>query len=333
MRLSIIIPMYNVSKWIGRCIASVRNQGLTPDDYEIICVNDGSTDDTMAVLEAFMQREAESRIPVAPIVVVNQENQGLSAARNAGFKAAQGNYVWWVDSDDTLEACFAPRLLERAEKERLDVLCFGLNLLEEDGRVERYPITDNTKGRTVRGEEFLLGCSMPAAAWCALYRRGFIERYRLRFLEGILHEDQEFTPRAYFLARRIAFEDVAVYNYYQRNGSIMKSRNPKKTDDLLVVCRSLWNFAMEHTQIESAIRYLFVNRISFLFSQSLSNLCRCGIFEFPGDYKSLPYYPLSINRYATKMERYKYRLINQSVPMYLKLYSKFAMPERRIVRI
>lgn len=328
MRLSIIIPIYNVSKWLGKCIASVRNQGLGPDDYEIVAVNDGSTDDSMLVLDEFMQREAKSGVRTAPIVIINQKNQGLSAARNAGFRVAKGNYVWWVDSDDTLEACFAPRLLERAEKERLDVLCFGLNLVHEDGKSERYAIKDDTKGKTVKGEEFMIKVGMPPAAWTAIYRRGFIERYGLRFYEGIMHEDQEFTPRAHFLARRIAFEDVAVYNYYQRKDSIVQRSDPKKTDDLLLVCQQLWKFAMEHTQIESAIRYIFVNRISYLFSQALSNLCHCGIYEFPGDYKSLPFYPLSVNGYMSKRERYKYRLINQSVPLYLKLYSKFVKQEK-----
>lgn len=329
MRLSIIIPIYNVSKWIGKCIASVRNQGLGPDDYEIIAVNDGSTDDSMNILDAFLAREAKSGEKTAPVVIVNQENKGLSAARNAGLKVAKGNYVWWIDSDDTLEACFAPRLLERAEKERLDVLCFGLNLVEEDGKVTKYEIEDKTGGKTVKGEKFMLQCSMPAVAWAAIYRRGFLERYGLKFYEGIVHEDQEFTPRAYFLARRIAFEDVAVYNYYQRPISIVNTATPKKTDDLLIVCQRLWDFAMEQTQIESAIRYVFVNRVSYIFSQALSNLCHCGLYEFPGDYKQLPFYPLSINSYLNKKERYKFRLINQSVPLYLKLYRKFVKPEKQ----
>lgn len=329
MRLSFIIPIYNVSKWLGRCIASVRNQGLAPEDYEIIAVNDGSTDDSMQVLEAFMARERQSGIATAPIVVINQENQGLSAARNAGFKQARGNYIWWVDSDDTLEACFAPRLLERAEKERLDVLCFGLNQVNEnDGTTKKFEIADQTGGRTMKGEEFMIKCPMPPAAWAAIYRRGFLERYHLEFYPGIIHEDQEFTPRAYFLARRIAFEDVAVYNYYQREVSITQNCFPKKTEDLLLVCQRLWDFAMEHTQIESAIRYILINRVSFLFSQALSNQCRCGLNELPVDYKSLPYYPLSINRYISKKERYKFRLINQSIPLYLKLYDKFVKPEQ-----
>lgn len=329
IRLSFIIPVYNVSKFLGRCIASVRNQGLAPSEYEIIVVNDGSTDDSMEVLQQFIERESHSGSEVSPIIVINQENKGLSAARNAGFDKARGSYVWFVDSDDTLEACFAPRLLERVSSGRLDILCFGLNLVyDENGLVERYGIPDETKGKIVSGEEFMLKCHMPAAAWAAIYRRGFLERYKLRFMEGVFHEDQEFTPRAYFMAGRIAFEDVAIYNYYQREGSIMKSANPKKTLDLVKICKSLWKFTLEHTQLDSAIRYTFLNRISFLFSQALSNLCRCGIAQFPGEYKSLPFYPLSINKHLNKKEKYKYMLINQGVPLYLKLYSKFVRTDR-----
>lgn len=336
MRLSIIIPIYNVSKWLGRCLASVRNQGLSPEDYEIVAVNDGSTDDSMAVLEAFRNEEEKAGVKTAPWVIVNQENKGLSAARNAGLKAARGTFVWWIDSDDYLEPCCAVKLLERAEKDRLDVLCFNLQLVYDavPGNAkaimptEPYNIPDSTGGAVVKGEKFMLQVGMPPAAWAAIYRRSFLEARGLKFMEGVLHEDQEFTPRAYFLARRIAFENVVVYNYVQRDGSIMKSENPKKTDDLLKICMSLWNFAQENTQIESSIRYCFVNRISFLFSQALSNLCRCGIYTFPGDYRSLPYYPLSLNKYLGKKERYKFTLINSSVTLYLSLYHKFVKTDK-----
>ncbi len=328
MRLSVILPIYNVSKWLGRCVASIRNQGLSADDYEIIAVNDGSTDNSMEVLQAFRNEEEKNGTPTAPWVIINQENQGLSAARNAGLKAAHGTYVWFVDSDDYLVPGVLKKLLEKAEERRLDVLCFGLQLVTETGDILPYEIPDSSEGKMLRGEEFMLKVGMPPAAWAALYRRGFLQSKNLRFLEGILHEDQEFTPRAYFLARRIAYEPTVAYNYVQREGSIMKSANPKKSTDMLIICDRLWQFAMEHTQIESSIRYCFINRISFLFSQVLSNLCRCGINEFPGDERKLPYYPLSINKYLSKKERYKYQLINSSVKLYLSLYSKFVKMDK-----
>lgn len=330
MRLSIILPVYNVSKWLGRCIASIRNQGLMPEDYEIVVVNDGTPDDSMEVLEAFRSEEEKSGHQTAPWVVVEQENKGLSAARNAGLKAAHGAYVWFVDSDDYLVPGCLKKLLERAEKDRLDVLCFGLQLMNENGDIVPYEIPDESNGQTLKGEEFMLKVGMPPAAWAALYRRGFLQAKNLQFYEGILHEDQEFTPRAYFLARRIAFDPIVAYNYVQREGSIMKSANPKKSTDLLIVCQRLWDFAMEHTQIESSIRYLFINRVSFLFSQVLANLCRCGIKEFPGNHHELPYYPLSINEHLTKKERYKYQLINSSVHLYLNLYMKFVKTDKPV---
>ena len=323
MRISFIIPVYNIRQWLARCLASVVAQGLSAEDYEIVIVNDGSTDDSMAVLEQF-QAEQEAQGNHLHWTVVQQENQGLSAARNAGVRAATGQYVWWIDSDDFLLPAVLPALLDRAEREHLDVLCFGLQLAYEDGTIEPYAIHDATHGKVTTGEEFLLKVSMPPSAWAAIYRRQFILENRLEFLVGALHEDQDFTPRAYFLAERIAFQDVVVYNYFQREGSIMKSENLKKTDDLVLICHRLHDFAQKHTKAGTPIREVFENRIAFLFSQALANLCRCGKDTFPGDLKKLPFFPLKINDSESKRLRYKYRLINLSVPLYLKLYRKFA---------
>jgi glycosyltransferase involved in cell wall biosynthesis len=325
MRLSIIISVYNVRQWLARCVASCKNQGLNVDDYELVVVNDGSTDDSMAVIEAIRQEEAQSGTPSAQWVIVNQLNQGLSAARNAGLAAAHGEYVWWVDGDDFVGPNTVVPLLQRAVAEQLDVLCFDMNLYTEGEhpKVQRYAVPDETGGKVVDGTTFLLKVDMPPAAWAALYRRDFLLAHDLHFLTGALHEDQEFTPRAYFFAERIAYSNTPVYNYVQREVSIMNSLNPRKTDDILIICSRLWNFAQEHTEAGTPIRLFFLNRISFLFSQALSNLCRCGIFEFPGDCKALPYYPLSINKLLTQAQRYKYRLINASVPLYMNLYRKF----------
>lgn len=335
MKLSIIIAACNVGPWVARCLASCIRQGLASDDYEIIVVNDGSTDDTKTVVESF-RTAATSSGAALHWQIIEQPNRGLSAARNAGLLAATGEYVWWIDGDDFVEPDRAARLVERAEREHLDVLCFGLDLYtdEKPPRRERLVIRDETRGAVVDGKTFMLQTDMTPAAWCALYRRDFLLAHNLRFLEGAYHEDQDFTPRAYFWAERIAYEDIVVYDYVQRPDSIMNTPNPKKSDDLLRICDRLWDFSLQHTPAGSPIRTVFVNRVSFLFSQALSNLCRCGIFEFPGDCKALPYYPLSLNKQLTQKERYKYRLINSSVPLYMKLYRKFnsqkVNPKRRL---
>lgn len=329
MRLSFIIPVYNVEHWFGRCLESIVAQELAADDYEVVIVDDGSTDDSMDVLARFRDAQ-ETAGRTVRWQVIRQENRGLSAARNAGLEVAQGDYVWWVDSDDYLEPRMADALLGRAEREQLDVLCFGLQLAGEDGTFESYPIADRSQGQVLSGEEFLVRVAMPPSAWAAIYRRQFLVDHGLTYLVGALHEDQDFTPRAYFLARRIAYQPVVVYNYVQRAGSILRKHTPKRTTDLVQICTRLYHFAQEHTQPGTPAREVFENRIAFLFSQALSNLARCGIAEFPMDVRQLPFYPLRINDSESKKLRYKYRLINMGVPLYIKLYSKFAnKPEQK----
>ena len=329
MKLSIIIPIYNTSQWLRRCLMSCVDQGLKADEYEIIAVNDGSTDDSLDELERLREELRSGDAAFSNLVIVNQENQGLSMARNAGLRVAQGEYVWWVDGDDFLQPRCAAKLVQRLDRERLDVLCFRLNLYTDGNpaKVEKFHISDHSHGRVLDGSTFLLKVNMPPAAWCAIYRRDFLQAKQLEFLPGVYHEDQEFTPRAYFFAERIALDRMVVYNYVQRPGSIMNSLIVKRSHDLLQICDRLWDFAQTHTAAGTPVRYVFINRISFLFSQALSNFCRCSVFEFPGSPEELPYYPLSINKLLSQKERYKYRLINASVPLYMKLYRKFNSPE------
>jgi glycosyltransferase involved in cell wall biosynthesis len=319
MKLSIVVPMYNTSQWLERCLDSLSSQGLETSAYEIIVVNDGSTDNSEEVFAEYKKKHPEVNLSL-----VSQANAGLSAARNAGTRQATGDYIWWVDSDDFVEENVMAPLLERAIADNLDVHCFGLQLYYEHGDVEPYPIGDTSEGKVLAGPDFMLKVSMPPSAWAALYRRQFLIDNELEFMPNVLHEDQEFTMRAYFLAQRAAYTPTVVYNYFQREGSIMKSNVPKKTDDLVKICESLWAFLNEHTEEGTPIREFFYNRISFLFSQALSNLCRCGIHDFPGDPEKLPFYPLNITNSLPKKERYKYRLINVSVALYLSLYRKFS---------
>lgn len=313
MRLSIIIPVYNVEQWIGRCLESCLKQGLSDDDYELIVVNDGTQDRSMDVVEEYCQK-------VSNIVVVNQENKGLSVARNAGLSVAQGNYIWFVDSDDMLEEGYGAQLLTIAEKQDLDVLCFGLNLLYSDGRKEPYEIYCKGGQQVRLGRDFICSVGMPPAAWCALYRREFLLREGLNFYPDIYHEDMEFTPRAYALAQRISYVPYHVYNYAQREGSIMKSTSKatKKAKDLLIVCDSLYDFAGRRLKEHGDAYYCMLDKIAFSFSQSLRNYSKGSLSV--SEYKNKPYYPLKYSKNLQRKEKLKYQLINFSIPLYLFVY-------------
>lgn len=313
LKLSIIIPVYNVEQWISCCLESCLRQDRLQTDYEIIIVNDGTKDRSIDIVQEYMNKYKN-------IHIIHQENKGLSGARNTGLQNANGKYVWFVDSDDFVESNCLDDLLSFAEKESLDVLCFGLNLFYENGQIGSYTIQFEKEKFPYKGTDFISQVKMPPAAWVAIYRKEFLINNQLYFLEGVLHEDMEFTPKAYCLAKRIAFVNQAVYYYRQRSGSIMKSFNPKKSPDLLRVADSLYDFAQKNLISDKKTYLLFINKIAFVFSQSLSHFVKQNNLS-TADYKNKPYYPIRINSYMNLKEKIKYRLINWSIPMYLKILS------------
>lgn len=312
LKLSIVIPVYNVEQYVAKCLDSCVNQDLPLDEYEIIVVNDGTPDNSVQIVEEYMQEYSNIRI-------VNRENGGLSAARNTGLKEAKGEYVWFVDSDDWIEPNVLKSLIDRACKDKLDVLCFNLQLTFPDGRKQKYFVSHEEGGRIYNGKDFVCSVSMPPAAWVAFYRREFLSCHSLSFYDGILHEDQEFTPRAYYLAERISFINDIVYNYNQREGGIMKSKqNVRRCKDLLTVADSLYRFAIENVARDSEAYNEFQKKISFAFCQSLAYYDK-GTMNIK-EYTKKSYYPLYVSPHLDNKTKWKYRLVNFSVKLYLKVY-------------
>lgn len=313
MKLSIIIPVYNVEQFVGKCIESCLKQDIPRTEYEIIVVNDGSPDNSVSIIEQYITPDNIVRL-------IHRQNGGLSAARNTGLKEAKGEYVWFVDSDDWIEPNVLKGLLDRVYRDKLDVLCFNLQFAFPDGHTQPYNVAAKEVGYVYRGTDFIYAVGMPPAAWTALYKRDFLEKHTLVFYEGIIHEDQEFTPRAYCLAERISFIDYVVYNYNQREGGIMKSKqSERKCKDLLTVADSLYAFTQSHRKtLNQEAYWTLMNRISFAVSQSIANYNK-DYFNL-SEYEHKPYYPLCINPLLSNKEKWKYRIINFSLSLYLKIY-------------
>lgn len=314
-RLSIIIPVYNVEQYLVKCLDSVLHQDIPYMNYEVIVVNDGSLDNSVQVVQKVQEIQVVQE-GFTNIKLVNRENGGLSAARNTGLEHAQGEYVWFVDSDDWIEPYCLSGILSKCQNNQLDVLCINLQLTFDDSHIEPYHIANNDGAKLRRGVDFLCNVSMPPAAVCGIYRREFLLRNKLRFYEGILHEDQEFTPRAYYLAKRIMLLDKPIYNYYQRTGSIMKSgKSVKRCKDLLTVADSLYSFMKLNVSETSCCYSYFQNVVNFCFSQSLAYYTKKA---FPlAEYKRRAYYPLQ----NTSGLSLKYRIANFSLNLYLILLS------------
>lgn len=316
MKISFIIPVYNVSNYIKATLDSIVNQHLPYDEYEIIAVDDGSTDNSLEILYAYKEElDIQGK---GNLRIITQKNHGASAARNNGLSKAQGKYIWFVDGDDTIEPNSAESLLRQVEDLNLDILQFGLFIEYRDGHKDSYPLSVLPYGSFLDGKTFICKYGVPPNVWSSLYRREFLQNNNLCLLEGVVHEDLDFPPRAYCLAERISSSDIIAYNYLQREGSVMKTdtldAKRKKSKDLLKICDSLYGFAISKGY-KSDVLDFFMSRIAFVFSQSLKNY---DSDAFPlSAFLQKPYYPIKISSRFCGKDKIKYTLMNCSLRMYL----------------
>lgn len=235
MIISIIIPVYNVEHYVEKCVQSCALQNCS--DFEIIVVNDGSTDKSAGIINTLVK-------DFSNISVINQENQGLSAARNAGLQVAQGEYVWFVDSDDWIEPNCLGRITNKL-KDDLDILQLQYRYTYEDASLNKdapFTIIDGLKS----GKQVTIHGGLPAPAQFCVYRTEFLRKNGLQFVRGIYHEDSEFKPRATYLAERIASDTEVSYNYLQRtSGSITSKFRLKNGIDIIYVMNSLMDFVKQ----------------------------------------------------------------------------------------
>ncbi len=226
MKLSIIVPVYNVEKYIVKCISSLLCQDT--NDYELIIVNDGTKDKSIALIKEHFNDDI--------IKIVNQENKGLSGARNTGLEYAQGDYVWFFDSDDWLDKNVLNDII--VSLVNCDILYFS----------SYY--TETTKGSFVAknlknyedGKELSLNIYFHPVQFY-IYNRIFLQNVGLSFKKGVYHEDTLFTPQILYQSNIVKCYNNPVYHLLRREGSISQSFNPKRCYDLMSVISELLIFA------------------------------------------------------------------------------------------
>lgn len=233
--LSIVVPVYNVEQYVEKCLTSLLEQNLSQDNYEILVINDGSKDNSLSIVESVASNYKNIR-------VFTQENRGLSGARNTGLQHARGNYVWFVDSDDWIEANCLEKVVNLCKDHNLDILQFCAANIIDEIPVRRFH-RRNT-GMIMTGKE-CIKYRFPHCAPFSIYKRAFLHENNLSFYEGIFHEDNEFTPRTYYVAQRVEAIDDILYYVYQNPNSITRTINPKKSKDSIVVMKSLDAFSKD----------------------------------------------------------------------------------------
>lgn len=249
MIFSIIIPIYNVAKYLPKCLDSVLGQSFT--DFEVICVNDGSSDDSLSVLEQYAARDAR-------IKVISQANGGLSAARNTGSNHSQGDYVFFLDSDDWIEPEALKILSEKLSDE--DMVCFsGRRYIEAENKYEepdKMELESDISGwdyyqkHALESRKFAFVCVV-----LRLYRRQFLQENDLKFTEGIYHEDNMFTPVVCYYAKKVKVIPDCLYDYRVRRDSIMTTRSIKHRKDILYIANTLSEFFISKSDIGKIVIY------------------------------------------------------------------------------
>lgn len=226
--ISVIVPVYNTAVYLPKCLDSILAQTYT--HLEILCVNDGATDHSAEILAEYAAKDAR-------IKVFTQANAGLSAARNTGLNHATGEWVAGVDSDDYL----APGAFEQAiacAGDEVDMVFFGVQDVREDGTPLPHDSYFDLPATGPQRMTPALAAELNVCFWSKIWRRSLIEKHRLRFPVGLLHEDEALFCMAAPYVRKVAFNNTIGYNYMHRGGSIMNN-DRSLLKDALHNCRIL----------------------------------------------------------------------------------------------
>ena len=228
MILSIVVNMYNTAKYMPKCLDSLLEQDILPSDYEIILVNDGSTDNSLELAEEYLTKSKDfENWPLFKIV--NQENKGLAAARNAGIDVAEGKFLCFVDPDDYIEKNSLKELLYRMEDKNLDILRFNYQKVDEDyNNIQDFPSEANfnySEG-VISGKEFLVNrLGIACYVWAYIYRLDLIRKNNIRFIETCYFDDTPWLPRVLVKAERVESVPVRHQFYLQRQGSMVRTKS------------------------------------------------------------------------------------------------------------
>ena len=262
-KFSIIIPVYNVDKYLKRCLDSVKYQTFT--DFEVIVINDGSTDKSEEIASKYNYQ------------VITTKHYGVSSARNLGIKKAKGEYLVFLDSDDFLEKDLLRKLAKNIE-DNPDILRFQVQTVNDQGEIVKY---EEEAFNSLSGEEAFKKITkyhFVENAWCYIYKRSYFLKEKFKFMEDTVHEDYGLIPLVIIKASSVKAISYIGYNYYRRSGSIMNNKDYEWTK------RKVKDFYNHYLYLDKEIAKTNIN--SKVFKSFIANSLILKICELKkNDYK------------------------------------------------
>lgn len=294
VKFSIIIPVYNTEQYLSLCLNSCLDQDLLPTEYEIIAVNDGSTDGSLELLKDY-----ENRYP--NIHVFTQENKRQGAARNLGLKKAKGKYIWFVDSDDRIEPNCLKQILQFVEDS--DISLFPGCWFEHNNGL------NYSSYEVVRSQRFCDNFYRIASVGY-IYSRSFLLDNNLYFLEGVVYEDNEFIPKTIFKAKKISYINIPVYYYFVRSSSTSHFLTKDKCLDLLYVATKICEYKYKHVTDQDWSK--FFNK--YIKSVLHTYLAHCAKFKRK---EAISLLKIFSNSVQLQKEMYSFASIGVYIKMFL----------------
>lgn len=307
IKLSVIVPCYNVEKYLNACVDSILQAKI--DDMEIILVNDGSKDNTLEICLDY-----EKKYPNL-IKIVDKKNGGLSDARNVGISKANGEYFAFIDSDDTIKENFIKEMIEKAYSGNFDMVTCGVKMIYEDHEVAVDPgyLTDLIGKEAIKAQMY----DFYPAACNKIYKRELFKD--LSFKKGVAYEDVEFMYRLLPNVNRIGVVDGFYYEYMQREGSITYTFN-EKLYDMVNNFDSIFKYYKEHNLFDEYYEELEYVYVRYSLATFVKRMAKCK--DKKKFDEAVNYALTKVKKNFPKYKKNKY-LKKSKKGFYLKYFNKF----------
>ena len=249
-KLSIIVPVYGVEKYIDKCLNSLVKQSLK--EIEVIVVNDGTKDNSQKIIDKYVKKYPDK------IKSYIKENGGQGSARNYGLKKATGEYIGYVDSDDFVEKDMYKKLYNKAKENNYDIVVCGNYNVSEDYQNKNIDAFINNYNTDL--ENIFFG---KMAVWNKIYKRDILIKNKLEFKEKVWYEDLAFTLKAIMNSNSFAFIDEPLYDYLIREGSTMNNSNVQRNLEILDAFNDILSYIKHNKKEEyfSKIEFLAIDHI------------------------------------------------------------------------